>query len=41
MWEEYQDFNFGHVQFETSMRYPSGIETATEYRVWSSEESLD
>lgn len=40
MWEEYQDFSFGPVKFEMSKRYASGIEIATEYRVWSSEQSL-
>ena len=25
MWEEYQDFNFDHVKFETSIRYANAF----------------
>ena len=31
MWEEYQDFNFDHCKFETSIRYAKAIKIATEY----------
>ena len=31
MCEEYQDFNFDHCKFETSIRYANVIKIATEY----------